>query len=1002
MNSISMRKRLMASSMICGAAFAVLSTAPAFAQEVEEVVVTGSRIPQPNLTSVSPIQVVGAAEISQGGRPVTAEILNQLPQTFQNPASGLGSTSNPLSGPGGVATVDLRGIGQTRTLVLVDGRRLGLGDPNTGNSNPAPDLNQIPSQLIERVDVVTGGASAVYGSDAIAGVVNFIMNRNFEGVQLDAQFGVYQHNQHNDTVSRLYRPDIVRPNEKNWDGKSRDFSIVMGVNSPDDRGNITAYLTYHDQDPVIQSSRDYSACQVAVTAAGVASCAGSASSNLFRIPGSDFSVLGNQFVPNPTAGTSPPALFNSNAYSYLMQKDTRYTAGFFAKYELNEHAELYADFGYMNDRANVQIAPSGLFAGSGSSPTGGFLVNCDNPFLSAQQRTVIGCTPALVASGGNVDITIGRRNIEGGGRVQFYEHQNYRAVFGSRGDITGSWKYDLYGSYYYTSLFQSSSNYLSISRAAQALQVRQGPNGPVCTVAAGGCAPFNIFQDGGVTPAALNFLGIQGTNRGSIAERIVEGTVTGDLGDYGFKSPYADDGVGVAFGFHHRRDHLDFTPDSALRSGDLSGAGGASTIIDNSIRVAEGFIETRIPLVDGRSMVEELSLEGGFRYSDYSTGIQAKTYKAGLNYAPTDDIRLRGSYQSAIRAPSILELYTPQSVTNTSAVSVDPCAPTRNAAGVITAATASLAQCSATGVTAAQYGNGGTTNIIPQCISGQCAVLTGGNPLLGAEKAKTVSVGFTFTPGFIPGLNASIDYYRIKLTDKINNVPLGTSLNNCLATANPVYCANIHRSPTGAIFGTQIESAGYIVGTNANLAEGVNSGFDGQVSYRLPLADWGMDSVGGLTFALNGAYMLKATTTPLPGQASYDCTGLFGPTCQGLYPKWRHTLRATWSSPWDVSATIAWRYIGEAKFERDTNEPSGLGRGTTDAFNHTLPERSYVDLSAQWTVNDTVTLTGGVNNIFDQDPPLINSAYAGTGLPNTYPTYDLLGRKLFFSVRAAF
>lgn len=982
------------------------SAAPAFAQgEVEAVVITGSRIRQPNLTSVSPIQAVSAAEIAQGGRPVTSEVINQLPQAFQNATNGLSSTSNPLSGPGGVATVDLRGLGQTRTLVLVDGRRLGIGDPNTGNSNPSPDINQIPSQLVERIDVVTGGASAVYGSDAIAGVVNFIMKRDFEGVQLNAQFGVYQHKQQNDVLPPLYRPDIVRPSDKVWDGKSRDFSVIMGANTPDDRGNVTAFLTYHDQDPVVQSARDYSACQLAITAAGVKSCAGSASSNLFRQTGTitNYSVLGNNFVVNGSTQTNPPALFNSNAYSYLLQKDTRFTGGFFANYKVNDHAELYADFNYMNDRANVQIAPSGLFVGAGASPTAGYAVNCDNPFLSAQQRGVIGCTAALTASGGTVDLTIGRRNIEGGGRVQFYEHQNYRAVFGTRGAIAGSWKYDLYGSYYYTTAFQSSSNYVSIAKIQQALLVRQTASGPACTVTTGGCVPYNIFQDGGVTPAALSFLDIQGTNRGSTTERIVEGTITGDLGDYGIKSPFANDGVGVAFGFHHRRDHLDFTPDSALRSGDLSGAGGASTIIDNSIRVAEGFLETRVPLVEGKNLVRELSAEGGFRYSDYSTGITAKTYKAGLNYAPTDDVRFRGSYQSAIRAPNILELYTPTSVTNTSTVGVDPCAPTVSPAGVVVAATASLAQCIRTGVTAAQYGNGGTTNTIGQCISNQCAVLNGGNVQLQPEKAKTFSVGFTLTPSFVPGLNASIDYYRIKLTDKISNVPLATSLNQCLSTGNPLYCANIRRAPaTGVIYGTQLASAGYIVGTNANLASSVSSGVDGQIGYRLPLEDWGLGAIGGISLNLNGAYLIKSTTSPLPGEPAYDCAGLFGPTCQGLMPKWRHTLRATWTTPWNVSASLAWRYVGEAKFERDTLEPSGLGRGTNDAYNHLLPDRSYVDLSARWAVTEKVAFTAGMNNVFDKDPPLINSAYVGTGLPNTYPTYDLLGRKLFVSLQAAF
>lgn len=233
----------MASSLVIGAALLGLSTtATAQESDVSEIVVTGSRIPQPNLSSVSPIQVVGAQDVTLGGRPVTADILNQLPQTFQSSGAGLSSTSNPLSGPGGVATFDLRGLGQTRTLVLVDGRRLGIGDPNTGNPNPSADINQIPSQLIDRIEVLTGGASATYGSDAIAGVVNFVMKRNFEGVQMDGRVGVYQHKQHNETVSRLYPSTVVNPKDA-WDGKSRDLSLIMGANSPDGNGNVTAYLT---------------------------------------------------------------------------------------------------------------------------------------------------------------------------------------------------------------------------------------------------------------------------------------------------------------------------------------------------------------------------------------------------------------------------------------------------------------------------------------------------------------------------------------------------------------------------------------------------------------------------------------------------------------------------------------------------------------------------------------------------------------------------------------
>ena len=1003
MSSKSVRERLLASSMICGVALLGFA-APAAAQsgsddEVAEVVVTGTRIPSPNLNSVSPVQVVGAQEVTLGGRPVTADILNQLPQVTQNSQTALSSTSNPLSGPGGIATVDLRGIGQQRTLILVDGRRLGIGDPNTGNTNPSPDINQIPSQLIERVDVLTGGASAAYGSDAVAGVVNFIMKRNFEGVQVDAQAGVFQHTQHNEFVQGLLPArQVANPKKHVWDGKSRDASIIFGANLEDGRGNVTGYFTYHDQDPVTQNKRDYSACQVVANAAGVASCAGSPNSNQWllasgatlNLPGSpaQVAVVGNNFNAfSGAAVTTPPPFFNSNAYAYLIQQSTRYSAGFFANYEVNEHLELYSDFGFMNDRSNVQIAPTGLFQGSGASASGGFLINCNNPFMSAQQRTVIGCSAADIASGASKDMLIGRRNIEGGGRNQYYEHTNYRAVGGARGLIADGWRYDLYGSYYTTTLSQAAQNYLSISKIQNALQVVQGPNGPVC-ISGGACVPYNIFRDGGVTPEALAYLDLTGTSRGTITERIVEGTITGDLGQYGIKSPWAEAGVGVAVGFNSRRDHLEYAPDAAQLSGDLSGAGGASTAIDNSLRVNEGFGEARIPIIQNMPFAENLTAEVGYRYSDYSTGINAKTWKLGMMWSPDNQFTIRGSYNKAIRAPSILELYTPQAVTNTSQVAEDPCA-----RGAVNPATA--AACANTGVTAAQYG------VIPQCPSGQCSVLNGGNPNLGAETAKTFSIGATARPAIIRGFTASVDYYHIKLTDLIGAIPLGVILQRCLTTNDPTFCSQVRRAPNGILFGSSATGAGYINGTNVNIGAGVTSGIDVQAGYNLPFTDWGLDSWGDVSVNFAGSYALKATTVPLPGDDAYDCAGLFGPQCQTLIPRWRHTLRINWKTPWDVTASLAWRYIGGTTFESDTNEPT-IGTGATNAFNHRLPERSYIDLSGTWDIDERFQVRGGINNLFDQDPPLVNNRISQTGSPNSYPTYDLLGRRLFVGVTAKF
>ncbi len=991
-----MRGRLLASSMIGAAAMAAF-VSPALAQgtEVEEIVVTGSRIPQPNLNSVSPIQVTTAQDVTLGGRPVVIDILNQLPQISQNSSSNGGSyspTSNPLKGPGGVSTVDLRGLGPQRTLVLVDGRRLGVGDPNTGNSNPAPDINQIPSQLIESVEVLTGGASAIYGSDAIAGVVNFKMKRRFEGVQIDAQAGVYQHSQGNETVQGLFAARQVKGPKKNvWDGDSRDVSIAFGVNAPEDKGNITTYFTYHNQEPVAQIKRDYAACQVVASATGVLSCAGSPNSNQLFLSsgaGGQFAVLGNNFVPwSANTITSPPPFFNSNAYAYLIQQSIRYNAGYFADYEINEHIKLYSEFGFMHDRTNVVIAPSGLFQGSGASPTGGYLVNCNNPFMSAQQRGAIGCSAADIAAGSSKDLLIGRRNIEGGGRDTFYEHTNYRAVLGAKGAIADTWKYDVYGSYYRTTFNEAKQHYLAISRIQNALQVIQGPNGPVC-ISGGSCVPYNIFRDGGVTQAALAYLDNTGTSRGSTTERIFEAVINGDLGDYGVKSPWAEDGVGVAFGFHHRRDQLQYAPDAAELSGDLSGAGGASVTINNSVKVNEFFGEARIPIAQGMSFIEDLTAEVGGRISNYSPGDTAKTYKLGLAWAPTGDIRFRGAYQKAIRAPSLIELFTPQTVTNTSQVSDDPCA-----AGSPRPATP--AQCALTGVTPAQFG------VIPNCPSGQCAVLSGGNAALTPETAKTFTVGFTATPKFIRGFTASVDYYRINLKDVVGSIPLGVILQRCLTTGNPDFCSQIKRAQNGILFGTTVGAGGYINGTNVNIGAKKFSGFDLQAGYNLPLEDIGLDNAGKLSFNFFGTYLTKVSTVPLPGDPAYDCAGLFGTQCETVNPHWRHTIRTTWTTPWDVTASLAWRYYGGSLLETDTNEPT-IGRNATTAFNHRLPTRSYFDLSAQWHVSDMFTLRGGVNNLFDKDPPLVNNRLSGTGSPNTYPTYDVLGRKVFMGVTANF
>ena len=993
-----------------------LGATPAFAQtqlaaapeatQLTEVVVTGSRIPQPNLSSSSPIQVVTDQELRLQGTTDMSQMINTLPQQLQNSVSDFSNSTNPLAAAGGLTTADLRGLGPQRTLVLVDGRRLGVGDASTLNPNPAPDLDQIPTALVERIDVVTGGASAVYGSDAIAGVINFVMKHNYEGIQVDGQFGLNEHHNHNSLMQGLISDaGFNQPSSTVTDGHNRSLSLIMGANSADGKGNLTGYFTYLQADPVSQGRRDFSACKLNVDPDPVSgvinqpSCNGSTNSNLYApsfnpSPDAAYSVVGNQLLPFPQAGSNPPALFNSSPYQYLSRGDLRYLAGFSGHYDINDYVNTYADFNFMNDRTSVQVGPSALFLGGNpfSSGTGGLQVNCDNPLLSAQELSVLCGDPGNAVANNQVDVLIGRRNVEGGPREANFEHNNYRGVLGIKGGFADAWTYDVYSQYYYTSLFQSNKGFLSYTKAQNALLVVTDPatGAPVCRGRQTGCIPYNLWTEGGVTPEQVASLSTLGTSYGTVNERIVSGNITGELGKYGIRSPWSNDGVVVNLGVEHRTETLKYAPDEEEKANDLAGFGGAGVAVDGSYHVQEEFFEVRVPLVQGKPWVEDLNFHSAYRHANYSTAGSVNTYAFDVQYAPIRDIRLRGSFQRAIRAPNLIELFTPNAVTNTSIVSSDPCAGTNP--------TASLTECMHTGVTAAQYGH------IQQCPASQCATLVGGNANLAPEVANTLSFGATFVPSFLDGFTASVDYYKIILKQQISAVPLTTTLQQCLQSGNPVFCDSIVRTSIGTLFGTTIQNGGYISGTNVNIAAAVASGVDLQLNYRFELPA----GFGKLSAGLAGTYIVHNDTQPTPTNSRFNCAGLYGPTCQTISPHWRHNLRVNWETPFHLLLSAQWRFIGSAKLDHNTGNPelidnsSPYGPGVFDSFDARLPNVSYLDLSANWDINHMISVRGGVNNVLDKDPPLVSSLLASTGAPNSYPTYDLLGRQLFIAFTARF
>jgi len=1004
-------------SPYCSTAFAADAAEKDKDTSMDEVVVTGSLIRLPkNMTSTSPIQIVDSQEIKLSGKADISDLLNQMPQVFSNDlGQDLGNRTPGLSTAGGASTADLRGLGPNRTLVLVDGRRLGLGSPNTAISSPAPDLDQIPTALIDHIEVVTGGASAVYGSDAIAGVVNFVMKKNFQGIEADYQLGGNIHQNHSKYSQGLSSDAGYAPvTGTSHDGRNVNATLVAGTNFADDRGNVTAYLTYLKADPVTSGERDFGACQIGIgDDLSSASCTGSANSNYFRprtgpTAGTAYSVSGNQFVDWGSVDTNPPAVFNSQKYIYMGRADTRYTAGFLAHVDINDYIKPYLDFNFMNDRSLTEVAPSALFRDANPFDSrGNYNINCSNPLLSAQEAAAL-CTPADIAadaasiastgqSSKSANVRIGRRNVEGGGRQAYYEHTNFRGAVGFKGDFD-AWNYDVYAQYYYTTFYNSNDKYLDYKAITNALQVTGTSSNPVC-ISGDPCVPYNIFSEGGVTPAQLEYLTLSGTAYGTETLRTTHADVSGDLGKYGAKLPTADDGIAVAFGYEHRAEKLTFKPDSGELSGSLAGFAGAAVAIDRGVAVTEEFAEIRVPLVQNKAFIKDLVFDTAFRHSDYSTTGGTNTYKFELQYAPTNDVRFRGSYQKAIRAPGLIELYNPPAVGQI-AFTADPCAPTEDDNNNLVPASATLAQCARSGVTAPQYGNGGTTNFIPQGTAGQLTQLISGNPQLTPEIAKTYTIGFTFTPTVLPNFTGSVDYYHIALTNGIGTLPATLIMNQCLTTGNPYYCSQLVRSSDGGLTGASVANKGYIVQSSYNVAIGITSGIDVQGAYNLQLSpQW-----GALQFAFNGSYLMKQTSQPSKDSHMYDCAGLFGSTCQTVNSRWRHNLMITWKTPVDVAVSMKWRYMSSVSLDNNDSDPTlnGATFGAYNSFNARIPSYSYLDLSANWMINKTFTIRGGVNNILDKDPPIVTTEIVSGGAANTYGVYDALGRQWFLGVNAKF
>ena len=997
---------------------------PAFAQigevnydeadEIEEIIVTGSRIKRRNLISTSPVAQVDMEEFVLQGTTRIEDLLNDLPQTVADQSSAINN------GASGTATVDLRGLYPERTLTLLNGRRLPYGSPNS----LAADINQIPGMLIDRVEILTGGASATYGSDAIAGVVNFITIDDFAGLQFDYQFSQYQHDNDSPLAQLVEEAGYDLPPGSVSDGETHNFSLIAGFDLPRGRGNLTAYAGWRDVSAVTQSERDYSACDLDPEMF----CGGSTTipegrftdfglltfpdcvlvpsptpddPNAMacnRVPAFDYetgqptgevdndgnlvmmnepvlpwlgNASGNATLPWPGTfdylvepGTDtfvdrdghPKAFYNFAPTNYYMRPDERITAGLFGHYDLGQEIELYLELNFMNDKSVAQLAPSGSFFWPDT-------VHCDNPLLSQQQFDLI-CGQFNLDPSDSQLVFIGRRNVEGGPRRDEMEHTQYRAVLGVRGDLGATWSYDGFVNYsevQYDSVFDED---LSITRMNRAIDVVTDPatGDPVCRSVLDGsdpdCVPWNIFESGAVTDAALDYITVPLSFDGSTKQLQSNVYVNGDLGDYGIRMPGTDDGIKVVFGLEYRDEHMEDNPDPRARTGDVAGFFGEESAVSAGYSVKEFFTETSVPLLQGKPAAELVSIDAAYRYSSYSTDKQTDTYKLAGEWMPVPSLRFRASFQHAIRVGNVDELFRPLQHSDGGGI-VDSCQGQNP--------TATIEQCQNTGLSASLYGT------MP--IDDFLFVQWGGNPDVDPEASDTISYGFIVTPEFIPQLSISADYFDIEVEGAIAGAHAQFILDQCIDSAQSRFCDAIHRDP---VTGTLGRGDGYVDVRNTNIGALKTSGVDVIANYVQPIGRF-----GDLQFNLIGTYLDSWQWQELPGQTPTECKGSYaiGP-CWGPLPEVTSNLRSTWITPWDLSVSLLWRYA--SKVTGDNPELVGFA----------LPSTDYFDLAAVWDPTDSVSLRLGINNLSDEDPPIIPY---GSG--NTFPeAYDALGRYIFAGI----
>ncbi|WP_165843985.1 TonB-dependent receptor plug domain-containing protein [Phenylobacterium kunshanense] len=977
-------------ALLASAATVGLMAVPSYAQaqtggesvDVGEIVITGSRIRRDTFSAPQPIAVVTAEAIRESGNTSIGDIL--LEQPTINPATNQQNSSGTLF-LSGQTRADIRGLGPTRTLVLMDGRRLPFSDA----SSPAVDLNTIPSLMVDRIDTVPGGVSAVYGSEAIAGVVNFIMKKEQDGLELDIQGGISQEG----------------------DGEEFRAGFNWGKKFFDDRLNVLVGGEYASLDKIMQEDRDElfpgirrnNATGVTVQNVIPTSRSNTAPTATFQlIPGN---VVGTARAVtldyrNPasvvrlsnacgTATVQPTcqdeALFYSGVYNALQGKANRGVLRTYVDYKITETFKAFVDASY------VKVSGYGMFQPAFSTATGGgtmpIFLRGDNAYLNGGGATAAALRTEWLAAGKTFTqgstAAVGKFWQEFGGRDVKTEREQYRVAGGIQGSFeTFGRKVDMDSYVQYSRLDGRTTSYNvpNVARVQQATDAVLLNGQIVCRDAAAraaGCAPWDLVN--GASREAVLWANANSTTDQKVTQTVAGLNFTTDL----FELPAGP--VGLAFGFEYRKETSFFEQDALGASGALFF--NAIGTREGAYNVKEAYGEVRIPLLKDMLLAEELSVEVAGRVSDYSTIGGTDQYRIGLNWAPVKDVRFRLSEATAVRAPNIIELFSPQSRNFTTAAQ-DPCD-----AAVFRGATA--AQQAARRVTCAAAIPGWNSATFQSNFGTgrpSLALLQGGNPNLGPEEAHTYQYGVVIQPRWVPNLQISADFFKYNITDQVGTIPINTLFQAlCYDDATqPVdqnrFCSNILRDRDGSLTGV-VGGVSEVMLTNQNVASVKVEGWDYSIAYGFRTEDVFGKDYGNLAFRLDATWMYRFALQGLPGQAFTQLAN----TINNATPEWKANGSIRWSNE---KLSVTWNTIWiDSMISNNAFQPNQLDPYYTgDYWRH--------DLRASYKVNDQIRVRAGIINLFDEYPPELPEVYTGTGTGSSQ--YDNRGRFFFVGANMEF